>query len=542
MSSASPWLATWETARPKAAYWSAAVLVAPLFLLALYIYGHGLGKRSLSIDELYHVYAADSLNRDGTFALPSGRPYERAAPYTYAVGLSFKYLGVSEFSARIPSVLFGLLYLALFFRLVDTSFGRGAAVLSALLVVLSPLEVYYARECRFYSLLQVSYLVLVYSFFKLFETFREAQPAWDSRRVRKLVLLSLVFAVAGYLCLKMQAFGTLLFLPSVALFVVFTLINTFFARRSAPPLKFALTAAGVLATAVAGLYLSTELLGAAFFQSFTYVPRWASYFAGDRLFYFRVLYHQNALLCLLVPVGALLAMRGNAAGALYFGSLFAAPFMILSFLPLKQDRLLHHVYPFALVLISVCIVVSFGKIMEILRLRTGGPKRWMTALLLIGTITALAANTAFAYGRFKISFPPTPGWKETCSSLRSGISGDDIVVTDNSIAVRHYLGRVDYVMDENLLEISKQAGCRDRSGRWRDYYTDAVHITSIGELMELAGGGKRAWILLGHDGSGFRSIHEFAGTIGKPITGDAIDEEIKVYSVGPSFRPGLPIQ
>ncbi len=61
MSSASPSLATWETARPKAAYWSAAVLVAPLFLLALYIYGHGLGKRSLSIDELYHVYAADSL-------------------------------------------------------------------------------------------------------------------------------------------------------------------------------------------------------------------------------------------------------------------------------------------------------------------------------------------------------------------------------------------------------------------------------------------------------------------------------------------------
>src|SRR5437016_7941146 len=111
MSSASPWLATWETARPKAAYWSAAVLVAPLFLLALYIYGHGLGKRSLSIDELYHVYAADSLNRDGTFAFPSGRRYERRGPYTYAVGLSFNYFGVSEVSARLPCVLFALLYL-----------------------------------------------------------------------------------------------------------------------------------------------------------------------------------------------------------------------------------------------------------------------------------------------------------------------------------------------------------------------------------------------------------------------------------------------
>src|SRR6266496_5600668 len=293
MSSVSPSLTTWEMAHAKPGYRWAFAVVVPVFLLALYSYGHGLGKRSLSIDELYHVYAADSLNRDGTFSLPSGRSYERAAPYTYAVSLSFKYLGVSEFAARIPSVLFGLIYLALFFRLVDSSFGRGAAVLSALLVVLSPLEVYYARECRFYSLLQVSYLVLVYSFFKLFEAFKEAKPARDSMRVRKLVLLSLVFASAGYLCLKMQPFGTMLFLPSAALFVVFTLINKFFARRSAPPLKFALTAAGVLATAVAGLYLSTELLGATFFQSFTYVPRWASYFAGDRLFYFRVLYHQN---------------------------------------------------------------------------------------------------------------------------------------------------------------------------------------------------------------------------------------------------------
>src|SRR5437773_2822486 len=128
MSSASPWLATWETARPKAAYWSAAVLVVPVFLLALYSYGHGLGKRSLSIDELYHVYAADSLNRDGTFSLPSGRSYERAAPYTYAVSLSFKYLGVSEFAARIPSVLFGLLYLALFCRLLDSPLVWCAAV------------------------------------------------------------------------------------------------------------------------------------------------------------------------------------------------------------------------------------------------------------------------------------------------------------------------------------------------------------------------------------------------------------------------------
>ena len=348
--------------------------------------------------------------------------------------------------------------------------------------------------------------------------------------MRKLVILSLIFAAAGYLCLQMQP-ETLLFLPSIALFSVFVLIHRFYARRSAPPLKFAITAALVLVFLAAGLYLATSLLGTVL-HSLTYVPRWASYFAGDHLFYFRVLYHQNFLLWLLVPVGVLVALSRNADGALYFGSLFGTPVMILSFLPMKQDRFLHHVYPFAVVFISICTIVLLAKIMETLRQNTGGPKRWMATLLLTGTITALAGNIAYAFARFKISFPPTPGWKETCAVLRSRIPSDDLLVSDNSIALQYYLGRVDYIMDENLLEISKKVGCRDELGRWRDYYTGALHLTSMDELAELAAGGKRIWIFLGHGGSGFEKLHRFIEATGNPVTDGALDKEIKVYKVG----------
>src|SRR6266545_7232902 len=135
--------------------------------------------------------------------------------------------------------------------------------------------------------------------------------------------------------------------------------------------------------------------------------------------------------------------------------------------------------------------------MYTLRRNTEGQRRRLPALLLIGAITALAANMAFAYARFKISFPPTPDWKGTCSLLRSRISDDDIVVSDNSIALRYYLGRVDFLMDENLLEISKKVGYRDSQGRLRDYYTNALHITSVEELSKLAAGGKRVWVFLG---------------------------------------------
>src|SRR5438093_8645740 len=100
MNAASPSSAIWVMAAPKSRNRPALLALAPLLLLALFVYGRRLGERSLSIDELYHVYASDSFNRMGTFSLPSGQLYERALPYTRMVSLSFKYLGVSEFSAR----------------------------------------------------------------------------------------------------------------------------------------------------------------------------------------------------------------------------------------------------------------------------------------------------------------------------------------------------------------------------------------------------------------------------------------------------------
>jgi hypothetical protein len=112
------------------------------------------------------------------------------------------------------------------------------------------------------------------------------------------------------------------------------------------------------------------------------------------------------------------------------------------------------------------------------------------------------------------------------------VSGGDLVVTDNPIAVLYYLGRVDCVIDENLLEISRLAGWRDSLGKWRDYQTNAVHLASVDDVAELVAGGRRLWILLGHEGSGFRNVQSFIETIGERVGDESMDKEIRVYRIG----------
>jgi len=358
----------------------------------------------------------------------------------------------------------------------------------------------------------------------------QAKALRDARRVGKCALLSVLLLSAGYLCLKIQL-GVLLFLPSIGLFALLMLIHRVFGKGAASFLKFTLAAIAVVAALSGGLYLSRELL-ATVLRSLTYVPKWASFFAADGLFYGRVLYHQNALLWFLFPVGVFVAVSRNTAAALYFASLFVGPCMILSCLPMKQDRFLHHVYPFGVVFISVCIVVWLGRALDFLRRRAEPRRRVAGALAWACMVVVVAGNTAFAYERFSVSFPPTPDWKQTCSWLRSSVSGDDVVVTDNAIAVLYYLGRVDWVMDENLLEISRRAGWRDTLGRWRDYQTNALHLTSVEDAARLVAGGRRLWILLGHEGSGFRDLQRFVGSVAERISDESIDREIRVYRIG----------
>ena len=109
------------------------------------------------------------------------------------------------------------------------------------------------------------------------------------------------------------------------------------------------------------------------------------------------------------------------------------------------------------------------------------------------------------------------------------MDSNDIIATDNSIVVNYYLGRVDFLIDENILDISKHLERRTEDGRWLDNYTKAIHITSVNDVAEFKTNGRQTWFLLGHRTSGFKHIKEFIRQIAHRVDAEMIDDRIEVY-------------
>jgi 4-amino-4-deoxy-L-arabinose transferase-like glycosyltransferase len=128
----------------------------------------GQRESGLGFDETIHVYAAKSILETGKPELPSGEIYDRALFFTKAVALSFKLFGVNELSARLPSIVFGVLSVVLVF-FIGRGFGTSAGLIAALLMAFMPFEVGWSRACRMYSMYQFFFLLTLFSFYKGFE-------------------------------------------------------------------------------------------------------------------------------------------------------------------------------------------------------------------------------------------------------------------------------------------------------------------------------------------------------------------------------------
>ena len=125
-------------------------IIFALTAIGFYFRFNNLGDRSFWFDEAVTSYAAIGLLEHGTPVLPSGVVYNRALLNTYLIALSFKTFGISEFSARIVSVIFGTLTIPLVY-LLGKELGRHTGLIAALIIAFSAFEILWAREARMYA-------------------------------------------------------------------------------------------------------------------------------------------------------------------------------------------------------------------------------------------------------------------------------------------------------------------------------------------------------------------------------------------------------
>lgn len=169
----------------------ALAVLAVAFLLRVY----QLGAQSLWYDEAFSVaYAASPVGRLLSLVSQDNHP-----PLHFVLlHLWIRLAGCSEFAARFPSVIAGVIVVALALVLARLAWGERAGLAAAVLVGLSPLEVWYSQEARMYEMGSALSLVSLYVFWRYLASSRWIEGAPRGRSGRAAILAAAVGAAALY--------------------------------------------------------------------------------------------------------------------------------------------------------------------------------------------------------------------------------------------------------------------------------------------------------------------------------------------------------
>lgn len=194
------------TGRPRWLYWA---LIA-IFLVGTMLRLYQLTEESLWADEAFSIRAAAQEHFPGVVAAVTET---EAAPIGYYLFLHYwtTFLGTSEFSVRLPSVLFSLGSLVIFWLLLRRFFPEKVAILSTLFMAISMEQVLYSQEVRLYSLFTFLALLTTYFYCTLL------QNGMNSRNWQSLLPTLLPYVIS---------LGAALYVNYLA--VVLIIIYTFF--------------------------------------------------------------------------------------------------------------------------------------------------------------------------------------------------------------------------------------------------------------------------------------------------------------------------
>jgi 4-amino-4-deoxy-L-arabinose transferase-like glycosyltransferase len=483
-------------------------LVVALMLLlilaaAALVRALNLGYPTLFMDEYDHVYAAQSILKTGKPELPSGYQYTRALPYTLLVAASFKLFGVSEASARVPSVIFGVLMVLGAFLLGAYFHNAYTGLLAAFLTAFLPLPVGWSRECRMYSTFAFLYALLVLCFYKGFEPEGKADVPKHSLKSMDFrwligagVLLALAYSVqmlAGLFFFGMAAYCALMF--------VF------------------LWAKQGIKTAVASKYSAVLLLGLASFAVFASTPMlekfwklsqecppYARWKARMYSFYLPVLFDSRFHWLALLGAG-ILSARGRKG--IYFLAVFITPLLFHSFvLAWKSERYILYLYTLFLVFISAGVVWAFKWLAPRIKLlvsRLGGTtKQQSAAVWLVGSLLAVVSLSnyqtlhygATAFQRYHGITVPHNDWRGVAQYLKSRAAESDAIAASVPLAILYYLGRKPEYSIRRHEALTAMINSSKKPSGVHDRYTGSLILADEQMLLDAMAKHPRGWVVV----------------------------------------------
>ncbi len=143
-------------------------ILAAILSLALWLRLRNLGALGLYGDADHTYFAVKGILETGFPWMPSGMFYPRALLYSYLAAGSSLIFGFSEFSLRLPNVIFSLMTMAILYRMLKEFFGCRVALLTSLLFAISVWDIEVARHARMYEAALFFTMLSTWVFYKGF--------------------------------------------------------------------------------------------------------------------------------------------------------------------------------------------------------------------------------------------------------------------------------------------------------------------------------------------------------------------------------------
>lgn len=407
---------------------------------------------TIFVDELNHMFAAQSFLHGRGLTVVPGYPYHRAAGFTLLVALSQWLFGNTLAAARVPALVFGIALVITVTLWVRSFAGRAAGLLAGALIALDPDSVYLSQFVRFYSLHALLFTVAAIL----------ALSALVGRRGRTLRAVGSIVLLAAAAHLQLNtvigAFGIV-----CGLFVVDRISDspTRWSRRSVVLALLLFLAACVL---LIWTGLARKALGL-----FTHTDPWGEWSRYHYLFYHGYLVDRFPIFWGLFPLLVIAACARYPRETLYLVTIFLAAVVVHSFAAWKAERYIYYAMPafFVVTALGTVEVLRWlnGRIDEVasrLGMRTNRMLRWAG----IGAVLAFAilVQPAFAYTRRMATvsdrewrsgdpeFRGFPDWAVVARALHRDAASADVLVSSDALKALYYFGRVDVFIGVDKLQ------------------------------------------------------------------------------------------
>ncbi|OFX77614.1 MAG: hypothetical protein A2X12_09185 [Bacteroidetes bacterium GWE2_29_8] len=439
-----------------------------LFIVAFILRVYNAGYLALWLDEYMHASPSVSFLNGGSMLQDDNNGLFLTI---MTIGF-FKLFGVSEFVARMPSIIFGSLSIVLTFLLAKRLYNSKIGFLAALLNALSLYTIFWSRIARNYACFEFSFLLLAIVFLLSFEHMpnigSEPNNFWNKNKINKkwIFILPLVFIYSLF-----NHMLTVFVLFSLCFYVSVIAIKKIIRRENGAWLnKYSL------------IFYPSLIFGILFFSPYLetvaspillkilperslgfFIPDWG-YIIGklkdiERFksfnIYYDVLSNDYKYLHFIGILGILFAFIENKKSGLFLFSMFVIPFLIMSFI-YREPYLPHYllyIYPFFLIYIAVGVYSLIKYSLSTLFKNKVFQKSSFSSLHLILSLLLILIFTPFkeikslitnkSYGQIvkKELFNSTfVNWKEPCLMLKPYLQKDDLVIATWYQAPNFYLG------------------------------------------------------------------------------------------------------